>query len=40
MKTDGAIEMLTMGLPDQYSTTLASPLLWAVMSARVAVEYK
>ena len=36
----GATEMLTIGLPDQYSTALGSPLRRAVIRALVAVEYR
>jgi hypothetical protein len=38
--TYGAMEMLTRGRPDQYSTALESPRLHAVIKALVAVEYK
>lgn len=38
--TYGAMEMLTIGRPDQYSTALESPRLRAVIKARVAVEYR
>lgn len=34
------MDMLTIGLPDQYSTARESPLLLAVTNAREAVEYK
>lgn len=39
-KAHGAIEMLTTGFPDQYSTVLVSPRRRAVISARLAVEYR